>query len=233
MDDWKEEHIINVYEEKSNLYECIKERVKHVRGWRIQHSNLLVSSFGMKMKSAERAAGDFLGQEKEIVERSIRETDEALLALTFKYYKILEEKKRIEFAKDRFIETEISLIKQQKILVYDLIRFASMLSFESNGGIILKHIPAPPPTNTTTTGGAIAAAAAAAASGSGQFSRCKRAVTENAVNGFFDGQVFSNIMLTEAFKIENAIRLREFEDKLSRAGNEAVLKGLFIVVERD
>lgn len=62
--------------------------------------------------------------------------------------------------------------------------------------------------------------------------RCEKALRDNSVKTFFADSQYWDFKLVEAYRIENSIRLAEFEQKLSRCEN-AVLKGLFSVIEWD
>ena len=102
---------------------------------------------------------------------------------------------------------KLSLEKKLNIQSEEILRFASVLYFESNKSVWLKKIPQ----NNT------------------QFARWEKALRDNSVKTFFKDLEYEDFQLWEAYRIENSIKLAEFEDKLSKWEN-AVLKGLFSVI---
>lgn len=89
----------------------------------------------------------------------------------------------------------------------EILRFSSMVYFESNKSICLKKIPQ----NNT------------------QFMRWDKALRDNSVKTFFKDLEYEDFQLVDAYRIENSIKLAQFEEKLSKWEN-AVLKGLFSVI---
>lgn len=150
----------------------------------------------------------FLREEKNVIEKSIDVADESLMGISFKYFSLLEEKKRLQTEKARFIDAQLRFQKRLSELFRSIMRFSSVLSFESDAGICVRRIT----------------------QANNQFQRCRRALTENAVNSFFDDLPYSGLTLQEAYKIENTIKLKEFEERLAQTP-EASLKGLFCVAE--
>ena len=65
-----------------------------------------------------------------------------------------------------------------------------------------------------------------------QFVRWEKALRDNSLNTFFKDLDYGDFQLKEAFRIENNIKLVQFEEKLAKWQN-AVLKGLFSVIEWD
>lgn len=150
----------------------------------------------------------FVAKERELIEEAIEHTDESLLELTMQWFYFLNQLKVLERQKLQYFQDKLTLEKRLRKDAEEILRFSSHLYFESNKSISIKQIP-----NNNT-----------------QFSRWEKALRDNSLNTFFADLDYGDFQLKEAFRIENNIKLTEFEDKLAKWEN-SVLKGLFSVIE--
>ena len=110
----------------------------------------------------------------------------------------------------QYFHNKLSLEKILKQNSDEILRFSAMVYFESNRSISIKQISNNNP----------------------QFVRWEKALRDNSLNTFFKDLDYGDFQLKEAFRIENNIKLVQFEEKLAKWQN-AVLKGLFSVIEWD
>ena len=152
----------------------------------------------------------FVIKERDLIEEALDKTDDVMVELTMQCFYHLKQLKILKKQKLQYFQSKLSLEKQLKQDAEEILRFSSMVYFESNKSICLKQIPDSNP----------------------QFIRCEKALRDNAINKFFKDLEYGDFQLKEAFRIENNIKLTQFEDKLARCQN-SVLKGLFSVREWD
>lgn len=101
----------------------------------------------------------FVGKEREVIEGLLDKTDDFLVDLTFKYFNNLKSLKEIEREKRIYIGKKLSLQKKLVKESEEILKFSSMLYFESNKAISIKKISK---INT-------------------QYSRCENALKDNSI----------------------------------------------------
>ena len=204
MNDWKEEYILNKYNQQINLLECVKDRIKHVKNYILQKSENMSSSFLNKLSSVPETQSSFLFYEDEVINEEKHNFQNEMVKCSIKFYAMLEDKKKIEGYKHAFISYELKFSKKIQQVLNKINVFATHLELETDGAIQVRQI----------------------SNSNNQFFRCKKALQNNIKANFFEGTEYSSLCLTEAFKIENTPLLQRFEEKLSET-HKATLKGLF------
>lgn len=134
----------------------------------------------------------FAVKEREIIEEILEKP--VIVDLTLKFFNNLKILKEIEKQKCQYIQKKLKLEKHLSLQSEEIMKFSAMVYFESNKAVSIKKIPK----NNT------------------QFARCEKALRDNSVKGFFDDSEYGDFKLIEAYRIENSIRLSEFEQKLAK-----------------
>lgn len=133
--------------------------------------------------------------------------------MAFKMNNLLLQRKQIQMEKSAFVQEENRFSKVRIELAYQIKRFSAYLTFETHQSVQNRRID----------------------KGNVKFSRCQKALSDNAKEGFYDKNSpmkhVEKLELVDAFKIENQILLKDFETKL-RKQKDSFLKGLFVMVSK-
>ena len=205
MDEWKEEAVEEEYKNKLYLSRTVKTCCN--RNDITTFIKMKIKQLNMSIFTLATNESQFVIKERDIIEELLDKTDDIIIDLTFKYYMYLKQLKELEKEENEYNIKKLNLEKKLNLQSEDILKFASVLYFESNKSICLKKIPQ----NNT------------------QFARWEKALRDNSVKTFFKELDYEDFQLCEAYRIENSIKLTEFEEKLSKWEN-AVLKGLFSVI---
>lgn len=131
--------------------------------------------------------------------------------------------RRRKLVKEQMVDlkhTDLDYDKELVNSVAEIKKFAAYLDFETTGSVKMTSIGQQNP----------------------KYDRCVRALADNANKSFFEdednpenwiGKHYAGLELTSVFKIENNPALEKFDRLMKQEKKAAVLKGLFIPVEKN
>ena len=147
-----------------------------------------------------------------------RRVDVMLFDLSKTYASLLVQRKLIKEQVVDVKQTDLAYEKELVNAVADIKKFAAYLDFETTGAIKMTSIGQQNP----------------------KYERCVRALADNANRQFFTdrpdnavGTKYAGLELASVFKIENAPALERFDQLMKQEKKAAVLKGLFIPIQKE
>eukprot|EP00357_Protocruzia_adherens_P002029 CAMPEP_0115003520 /NCGR_PEP_ID=MMETSP0216-20121206/18663_1 /TAXON_ID=223996 /ORGANISM="Protocruzia adherens, Strain Boccale" /LENGTH=544 /DNA_ID=CAMNT_0002369347 /DNA_START=70 /DNA_END=1704 /DNA_ORIENTATION=+ len=210
MDEWKEEAVMQRHKEAISLIKCLKDRIQAIKQFVILDAQFRNKALKNQLQTFLNSTQVYDLRESMLVQKHQRSLDTKLRHAIYIYYAILEEKKRLYAAKHNFIRRELAVKEKLASLVYRLQMFATHIKFESHNAIKLRRID----------------------QSQSQYQRCERAVRDNIHPNYFQDSNYHSLRLREAFKVENSLLLKPFEEKLCNTKG-AILKGLFCSVSEE
>ncbi|CAI2361024.1 unnamed protein product [Moneuplotes crassus] len=203
-DNPKSETIKRSYNALISLHD-LQSKIKPVKD--VQHIKTRIKELNQGIYNLTTKESQFIQKERALIEDLFAQTDEFLVDLTIKYFNNLKILKQLEKEKRIYVGKKLDLQKRLIERSEQILKFSSMVYFESNKAISIKKI----------------------SHNNAQFSRCEKALKDNS---FKDDKKICDFKLIEAYRIENTIKLEEFDAKLAQHSN-GILKGLFSVIDWD
>ncbi|CAG9318211.1 unnamed protein product [Blepharisma stoltei] len=209
MDQWKEDTVKAGLQEDISLMKYLYSRLPLVKSYLAGKLKIIGQSFEDRIEVVGNLGDIFERLYEEEFRRNLDSIENEILISTLKYYAILEEHKRLSQVKYEHIKQAVGLKKDIEEISRKLQEYSAVLQFETWGAVKLIKLDEYNP----------------------QLSRCEKALQDNIKSSIFQGTNFSSLKLCHAFKIENQINLKPFEQKLKESQN-SVLKGMFLSVRK-
>jgi hypothetical protein len=209
LDPWKPEAVKSISYEDSSLVKYMHTHFLSLKSPIFANLKQYKDKFNEIIKQISSGTDIYLTILQDSFIKTLTGLDNEVMISILKYYAILEEHKRLFQVKYQHISSAVSLKTKIEKVNRRLTDLSFILKYETYSGIVITKLDPNSP----------------------QFSRCDKAVCENAKSQVFKGTNYSSLKLCSAFKIENSSLLKSFEKKVKNSEN-STLKGLFISVNK-